>query len=115
MAVGDRIDDTAFDSVHEVTSTEGTVLDMAIGFNASTDTHYYFQLFDKSSTPVNDDVPKRSFSVPALANFSYVAAQFGDRYLNGLWWALSSAPDTYQDAGVDDDAWVSIIAREVTL
>lgn len=61
----------------------------------------YFQIFDKGSAPVNNDIPIRSYIVPAGSNYSISPFVAPQQLNNGLGIAWSSTPNILTLPGVD--------------
>ncbi len=110
MANGEKFSQSDFGA--EAGRVTPTVLTLATGFNASDANTYYWQLFDASALPTDGAVPVRSIVVGPLSNFSHAPSQTGLRFDTGMWWALSSTPDTLTHANADS-FWVSLEGREV--
>ncbi len=92
MTVGERFDQSDFGA--SAGRAAPAVLDLIIGFNSSAVDLAYLQLFDATEQPADDTVPVRAWPVGPLASFSYAPSQSGRKFDPGLWWAISSTPDT---------------------
>lgn len=109
MAAGEQFEQSDFAS--NAGRADPAVLSLALGFNES-GPRRYFQLFDSAALPIDTSVPLRSIVVARFANLSYAPSQQGLKFATGLWWAISTDPDTLQlDAGAE--FWVTLEGRDV--
>jgi hypothetical protein len=70
----------------------------------------FFQLFNQSTEPVDDDVPLISVSVPGLAQFTIDFEQILYDFPDGMAFGFSEAPDKFlASSGVATSGWVNVI------
>lgn len=70
----------------------------------------FFQLFNKSTAPVNDDIPEVSVSVPGFAQFTIDLEEILWAFPSGIAFGFSADPDKYDDSVENaTGGWVNAI------
>lgn len=87
-----------------VKASPGSLLEI-YGFNSDDTNAYALQIFDKATSPVNDDVPLVSIYLKPGDNFSFTPAS-PLIFATGIAWALSITPTKYT-SGATAKAWVA--------
>lgn len=87
-----------------IKASAGSLLEI-YGFNSDDTTAFALQIFDKATSPVDDDLPLVSIYLKPGDNFSFSPAS-PLVFVNGIAWALSTTPTKYT-SGATAKAWVA--------